>query len=286
MKFAITAAVVGLAAGCSSSGVGHGEAAAARPTAPVTATSTTSTSTTSTSTTTTSATTATTVRAPATSTTAKPAPATTLCPATLASQLSSTGSARQLITVVAAGWGTSTASVQLWQRSGPCWVSAGGPWTGFIGQNGFSDHHIEGDSTTPTGMYGVGAEMYGNHPNPGVKEAYHQLVCGDWWDEDPDSAGYNTFQHVECNEKPPFDAGSEALWQETGPYPSFAVIDYNTGPITKGAGSAIFFHADTGVPTTGCVSIPLPDLDTALRWIDPAQSPAFVMAPASEITRF
>lgn len=128
--------------------------------------------------------------------------------------------------------------------------------------------------------------MYGNQPSPGVQEPYHQLVCGDWWDEDPNSPDYNTFQHVPCGERPPFGGGSEALWQETAPYPSFAVIDYNTGPVVKGAGSAIFFHADTGVPTTGCVSIPLGDLDTALRWMDPAEAPAFVMGPASEITRF
>jgi L,D-peptidoglycan transpeptidase YkuD (ErfK/YbiS/YcfS/YnhG family) len=188
--------------------------------------------------------------------------------------------------VVAAGWGTSTATVQLWQKSAGCWTSAGGPWKGFIGQNGFSDHHIEGDSTTPTGFYGVGPVMYGNQPNPGVRESYHQLVCGDWWDEDSSSFGYNTFQHVPCGQSPPFAAGSEALWQETAPYPSFAVVDYNTGPIVKGAGSAIFFHAATGTPTTGCISVPLPDLDFALRWIDPGQSPAFIMGPVSEITRF
>lgn len=186
----------------------------------------------------------------------------------------------------AVGWGTSTATVQLWQRSGSCWLSAGGPWTGRIGENGFSDHHIEGDSTTPTGSYGLGPVMYGNQPNPGVREAYHQLVCGDWWDEDPNSPQYNTFQYVPCGERPNFGGGSEALWEETQPYPSFAVIDYNTGPVVKGAGSAIFFHADTGVPTTGCVSVPLGDLDMALSWMDPAQSPAFVMGPASEIRGF
>lgn len=295
-KLVIMAAVMALTAGCSTSGVRHGDAAAAIPT-PASSTTTTSTTTvpeTTTTSATTVATTTTTTTTKPTATTAAGAPVntvkaaavTTPCPENLASELASTGPSRQLITVVAAGWGTSVASVELWQRSANCWVPAGGPWTGLIGQNGFSDHHIEGDSTTPTGRYGVGPEMYGNQPDPGVREEYHQLVCGDWWDEDSSSPGYNTFQHVPCGEKPPFGGGSEALWQETAPYPSFAVIDYNTGPILRGAGSAIFFHADTGVPTSGCVSIPLGDLDFALRWIDPSQSPAFVMGPASEITRF
>jgi L,D-peptidoglycan transpeptidase YkuD (ErfK/YbiS/YcfS/YnhG family) len=187
---------------------------------------------------------------------------------------------------MAAGWETSSASVELWQLQGGCWVSAGGPWDGRIGQYGFNDHHVEGDGTTPTGMYGLGPVMYGNQRDPGVHEPYHVLECGDWWDEDPASPAYNTFQHVPCDEDPPFGAGSEALWQETAPYPSFAVVDYNTGPIVKGAGSAIFLHADTGVPTTGCVSIPLADLDQTLDWLEPADQPAFVMGPAEEITRF
>jgi L,D-peptidoglycan transpeptidase YkuD (ErfK/YbiS/YcfS/YnhG family) len=219
---------------------------------------------------------------PATSPPTTPPP----CPANLADELAHTGSARQLITVEAAGWGTSVASVELWQRQGGCWTPVGGPWSSLIGQNGFSDHHVEGDGTTPTGVYGLGPVMYGNQPDPGAHEPYHLLQCGDWWDEDPSSAGYNTFQHVPCGQNPPFGGGSEALWQETAPYPSFAVIDYNTGPIVKGAGSAIFLHAYTGSPTVGCVSIPLADLDRTLDWLEPADAPAFVMGPAGEIAGF
>ncbi|HMC38672.1 MAG TPA: L,D-transpeptidase family protein [Acidimicrobiales bacterium] len=208
------------------------------------------------------------------------------CPAGVASQLARTGPARQLVTVVAAGWVTTAATLELWQRSGACWEPAGGPWPAVIGENGFSDHHVEGDGTTPTGMYGLGPVIYGNAPDPGVREPYHRLVCGDWWDEDPGSPAYNTFQHVPCDSQPPFGGGSEALWKETVPYPSFAVIDYNIPAVAKGAGSAIFLHADTGSPTNGCVSIPLAQLDQVLRWLDPRQAPEFVMGPAGEIDRF
>jgi L,D-peptidoglycan transpeptidase YkuD (ErfK/YbiS/YcfS/YnhG family) len=209
-----------------------------------------------------------------------------VCPENLAQSLESTGSARQLITAVADGYDTTTASVAIWQRSGTCWSLVGGPWSGMIGENGFADHHIEGDGTTPTGMYGIGPIVYGNAANPGTLEPYHQLVCGDWWDEDPRSAGYNTFQHVPCGDTPSFGGGSEALWTETAQYPSFAVVEYNTDPVVPYAGSAIFIHADTGGPTTGCVSIPLDDLDRVLRWINPAEYPTIVMGPASEISRF
>jgi L,D-peptidoglycan transpeptidase YkuD (ErfK/YbiS/YcfS/YnhG family) len=91
---------------------------------------------------------------------------------------------------------------------------------------------------------------------------------------------------VNCGQTPPFGGGSEPLWQETVAYPSFAVIQYNTGPVVAGAGSGIFIHADVGGPTAGCVSLPLGDLDTLLDWLQPADSPLVVLGPESEITRF
>jgi L,D-peptidoglycan transpeptidase YkuD (ErfK/YbiS/YcfS/YnhG family) len=180
----------------------------------------------------------------------------------------------------------SRASMQLWQKEGPCWQEAAGPWPAWLGTNGFSDHHREGDGTTPTGFYRIGPGSFGNAPNPGTRLAYHQLGCGDWWDEDPRSAGYNTFQHVPCGQTPAFGGNSEALWTESVAYPSFAVVQYNTDPVVPYAGSAIFIHADIGGPTNGCVSVSVADLDYLLRWLEPADGPSIVMAPANEIVGF
>jgi L,D-peptidoglycan transpeptidase YkuD (ErfK/YbiS/YcfS/YnhG family) len=205
------------------------------------------------------------------------------CPGNLPSWLASTGNAHQLVSVEAPNASTTLATLQLWQRAGSCWAAASPPWRALIGRNGFSDHHREGDGTTPVGIFGIGPLIYGNAADPGTQEPYHRLVCGDWWDEDPTSAGYNTFQHVPCGEQPPFGGDSEALWTETVAYPSFAVIDYNTHPVVPYDGSGIFIHADIGEPTAGCVSIPLGDLDHLLRWLGPSQSPVVVMGPASQI---
>jgi L,D-peptidoglycan transpeptidase YkuD (ErfK/YbiS/YcfS/YnhG family) len=208
------------------------------------------------------------------------------CADNLPQRLRTTEGAAQLITVVAANFQTTVAEVALWQRRGLCWEPVGGPWTGLIGQNGFSNHHREGDGTTPTGIYRIGSVVYGNDPNPGYRGRYHRLVCGDWWDEDPTSPAYNTFQHVPCSQSPPFGGDSEPLWTETTYYPSFAVVEYNTDPVVPYAGSAIFVHADTGAPTTGCISIALGDLNDLLRWLDPARLPTIAMAPATELTGF
>ena len=91
------------------------------------------------------------------------------------------------------------------------------------------------------------ADHVRDEPGPGHAVPYHQLVCGDWWDEDPASPTYNTFQHVACGATPPFAGDSEALWADPIAYPSFAVIDFNTPP-TGPFGSGIFLHADTGAP--------------------------------------
>jgi L,D-peptidoglycan transpeptidase YkuD (ErfK/YbiS/YcfS/YnhG family) len=200
--------------------------------------------------------------------------------------LRSTEGASQLVTVEAATLRTSLAEVNIWRRVGNCWERVAGPWVSLIGMNGFSDHHREGDGTTPTGIYRIGPVVYGNAPNPGYRGRYHRFVCGDWWDEDPTSPEYNSFQHVPCGGSPPFGGDSEPLWMEANYYPSLAVVEYNTHPVVPYAGSAIFVHASTGAPTTGCISVPLMELDSFLRWLSAADLPTIVMGPASEIGRF
>jgi L,D-peptidoglycan transpeptidase YkuD (ErfK/YbiS/YcfS/YnhG family) len=203
------------------------------------------------------------------------------CASSLAGEPAST---TQLITVEAAGTGTTYATVRLWRRDGRCWVAASGPFPARLGARGLSSHHVEGDLTTPTGVYAIGPVMYGIAANPGLHYTYHRLVCGDWWDEDPSSSTYNTFRHVGCGASPPFHGGSEALWTETNVYQSFAVIQYNAGPIVPGRGSAIFLHGGgTSSPTTGCVKLSSADLDVVLRWLRPADRPLIAIGTASQL---
>jgi L,D-peptidoglycan transpeptidase YkuD (ErfK/YbiS/YcfS/YnhG family) len=209
-----------------------------------------------------------------------------VCPANLAEELATTGTATQLMTVDATGYGSTTAAFTAWQLESGCWVPMFGPWTADIGTTGVSDHKQEGDGSTPTGSYAIGPTVYGVLANPGVSYEYHQLVCGDWWDEDPSSPTYNTFQHVPCRTNPPFGGNSEALWTTVPDYEYFAVIDYNDNPVVAGAGSAIFLHVDTGSPTAGCVSIPESDLISVLDWLSPQADPVIVIGTDAEIRGF
>ncbi len=199
------------------------------------------------------------------------------CPQNLANELETPASARQLITVEARMARTTHATLRTWRRPGRCWVAADGPYAARLGRNGLSSNRREGDGTTPTGTFRIGRAMYGNEPNPGVRFPYRRLRCGDWWNEDPSSPTYNSFQHVRCGTRPPFGGASEGMWQQPRPYPFLAVIEYNMRPVVSGRGSGMFLHAQTGGPTIGCVSLPRGDLRAVLRWLRPADIPVIAI---------
>jgi L,D-peptidoglycan transpeptidase YkuD (ErfK/YbiS/YcfS/YnhG family) len=205
------------------------------------------------------------------------------CPANLAQGIETPPTARQLITVEAKVARTTYASLRAWRRAGGCWVAAAGPYTARLGRNGLSSKRREGDGTTPTGTYRIGRTMYGNEPNPGVRFPYRRLRCGDWWDEDPGSPTYNSFQHVPCGTRPPFAGASEGMWQQPRPYPFLAVIEYNLRPVVPGRGSGIFLHAQTGGPTIGCISLRKDELRAVLRWLRPAAAPVIAIGTSAQL---
>jgi L,D-peptidoglycan transpeptidase YkuD (ErfK/YbiS/YcfS/YnhG family) len=209
-----------------------------------------------------------------------------LCSPTIANEIESTGTAKQLVTVVAPRDSATRGAVQIWRKSGDCWLEAGGPWPAWLGQGGVSTERREGDRTTPAGIFGFGSVMYGAAPDPGVRYRYHRIACGDWWVEDPRSPYYNRFHHVPCGIRPPFRVTDEDLSRSPTAYRHFAFIRYNTDPIVAGRGSGIFLHASTGRPTLGCVSLAVPNLVTVLRWLRPSSDPVIVIGTRATIRGF
>lgn len=181
------------------------------------------------------------------------------------------------------------ATFRAYERSGPRsrWRQVFGGWPAETGYGHLRDVRREGDGSTPTGVYGFGATMYGNDPQPpGLHYAYRQLACGDWWDEDPYSPRYNKFVHVACGVNPAFAPGSEALWQETVAYPYFAVVQFNTDPVVGGAdapGSGIFLHSWVGAPTAGCIALARSRLLAVLRWLRPSAHPTIAIGTDREV---
>jgi L,D-peptidoglycan transpeptidase YkuD (ErfK/YbiS/YcfS/YnhG family) len=210
---------------------------------------------------------------------------TAACPSNVANDLRVQPAAAQLITVEAATLRTTHASLRIWRRSGACWVAAGGPYPARLGRSGLSADRREGDGTTPVGTFRINSTMYGNEPNPGVRFRYRRVRCGDWWDEDPTSPTYNTFQHVTCGTRPPFAGDSEGMWESPRAYPYLAVVEFNMRPVVPGRGSGIFLHAQTGGPTNGCVSLRRGDLRHVLRWLRPSARPHIAIGTQSGLKR-
>jgi L,D-peptidoglycan transpeptidase YkuD (ErfK/YbiS/YcfS/YnhG family) len=205
------------------------------------------------------------------------------CPQNLAGQVDAPAASKQLITVEAKVMKTSYATLRTWRRAGGCWVAVAGPFPARLGRNGLSSNRREGDGTTPTGTFRIGRTMYGNEPNPGVRFRYRRLRCGDWWDEDPSSPTYNSFQHVPCGRKPPFGGASEGMWEQPRPYPFLAVVEFNTRPAVPGLGSGIFLHAQTGGPTIGCISLRKEELRAVLRWLRPDAAPVIAIGTSKSL---
>ena len=205
------------------------------------------------------------------------------CPVNLAGKIETPATAKQLITVEAKTARTTHATLRTWRRSGGCWVPAAGPYAVRVGKNGVSANRREGDGTTPAGVFPIGRTMYGTEPNPGVRFRYHRLRCGDWWDEDPASPTYNSFQHVRCGTAPPFRIVSEGMWENPRAYPHLAVVEFNMRPVVPGRGSGIFLHAQTGGPTIGCVSLAKHELHAVLRWLRPAASPVIAIGTSRQL---
>jgi L,D-peptidoglycan transpeptidase YkuD (ErfK/YbiS/YcfS/YnhG family) len=214
---------------------------------------------------------------------ARPAQA-AACPPTIANRLATTGSATQLVTVLAPSRTSTQSQLELWRKAGDCWRRLRGPWTAWVGRRGVSPSKREGDRRTPSGLFGFGRVMYGVAGNPGVRYRYHRIVCGDWWVEDPRSPYYNQFRHVPCGSRPPFRIVSEDMSRSPTAYRHLAVIDYNASPVVPGRGSGIFLHASTGRPTIGCVSLPLGQLLGVLRWLRPSAKPLIVIGTRADMS--
>ncbi|SCG58123.1 L,D-transpeptidase family protein [Micromonospora humi] len=196
---------------------------------------------------------------------------------------------RQVVVVTAASWTTSYATLETFAKVDGRWTPVSAALSARIGSKFFSDHHVEGVPTTPTGVYAFGPTLYGIAANPGVRYPYHRVVTNDWWNENPKSSAYNTFQHRATNP----GGYSEALWKEKPAYTHFAVITYNMAPnVSKpvpNAGSGIFLHEFSRTPsgpTAGCVSLSHADLVRVLRWLDPAAQPRIVMCPLDSLGRY
>jgi L,D-peptidoglycan transpeptidase YkuD (ErfK/YbiS/YcfS/YnhG family) len=174
----------------------------------------------------------------------------------------------QVITVQAATSRSQVAVVRTWRlQSDGTYSQVFHPFVAYVGVHGVGATS-EGLGRTPAGVFTL-TQAFGNEPNNGTRLTYFRASPEDWWDENPNSAQYN--RRVKSSVSPGGD--SENLFYAGNAYAHAVVINYNTDPVVKGAGSGFFLHVSFGAPTKGCVAISARDLNLVMRWLRPSLHP-------------
>lgn len=149
------------------------------------------------------------------------------------------------------------------------------PMKAGVGCNGFAspETKYEGDGKSPSGFFRFG-QLFSYEQNCNTKLQYIQTAKEDKWIDDPESDDYNTYVRGETNAK-----SYENLLLRSDAYKYCMLIEYNTHPVVKGKGSAIFFHLGEEIPgsTAGCVAINETNMKLILSWMDPKLKPSIIM---------
>ena len=135
-----------------------------------------------------------------------------------------------------------------------------------IGKNGITNSKIEGDKCTPSGIYSI-EKIYYREDRLSMPKLDFQTIPinkNSGWCDDIRSTYYNKFI------KFPFSYNAEFLYREDDIYNIICIINYNTNPIIKNKGSAIFLHVANidYSGTAGCLALKQNDLIELLQNID------------------
>jgi L,D-peptidoglycan transpeptidase YkuD (ErfK/YbiS/YcfS/YnhG family) len=238
--------------------------------------------------------------APPSPTSATPVPTPTLASAwaagaALPTLLANTGGGTQLITVVSdrADNADRDGTLTWWTQVGGTWVAQGSARARF-GQNGLSDNRLEGDGTTPVGLFSL-PMAFGAQPDPGTAMPWRAVGADSWWNENPLDLGYNTWQE-NCPPTSCWESGtyprraSEHLIAHLPQYNYALQTGFNTGlikvrPPARPSGSGLFVHVNGPGYDAGGVSVDQDSLIALLRWLDPADSPHIAIGNADSIYR-
>jgi L,D-peptidoglycan transpeptidase YkuD (ErfK/YbiS/YcfS/YnhG family) len=161
------------------------------------------------------------------------------------------------------------------EKRGDNWQTAFKPFDAVIGRNGFAPQgeKREGDGRTPSGIYPL-KTAFGYDETIKTKMPYRQALADDIWVDDPNAADYNHWVKKDQTQA----ASCEMMKRDDDLYKYGIVIEYNTDPVIKGNGSAIFLHIwkCPGLSTAGCVAVSEQNLIKILEWLDPDASPLII----------
>ena len=134
-----------------------------------------------------------------------------------------------------------------------------------MGKNGLTKKKIEGDLKTPKGKFKFEYLFYRKDRIKIIKTKIKKRVIKKnmGWCDEPKSNFYNQLI------KFPFKYNAEKLFLKKKIYDLILVLNYNTKPVIKNKGSAIFLHIASKklTPTKGCVAVKKKDLLKILEFV-------------------
>ena len=134
------------------------------------------------------------------------------------------------------------------------------------GKKGLTKNKKEGDMKTPKGIFSLGHLFYRKDRNVQIKTKMKLISINKnmGWCDDVSSNKYNKLINVNQKIK------HERLYRKDNKYDLLLPINYNTYPIKKNKGSAIFIHLTKNYKkTAGCISISKKDFIILLKLINP-----------------
>jgi len=134
-----------------------------------------------------------------------------------------------------------------------------------IGKNGIKSQKIEGDGSTPSGIFSLDKLYYrpDRVKKPSIKIPTKIITKDMGWCDDPKSKYYN--KEIRINKK----IKHEKLFRKDTSYDYLIVIGYNTKKILPLKGSAIFIHLTKAYKkTAGCIALNKKDFLILIKLIN------------------
>jgi L,D-peptidoglycan transpeptidase YkuD (ErfK/YbiS/YcfS/YnhG family) len=217
-------------------------------------------------------------------------------------------STRQIIVGITETWAGNKAKLQRFTRKSGAWTAVDStPISAVLGPKGLAwgrglnpvpanaisaaggagakRTKREGDKRSPAGVFSLG-KAYGYDPlwAARTKLEYITVTPADLFIEDSASEFYNKQIRLDHPAASPWEL-SQQMEQTDPAHRLEVVVGHNTPSPIPGAGSAILLHIwrQNGKKfTTGCTAMADADMETIIRWLDPAARPLYVLLPRSE----
>jgi L,D-peptidoglycan transpeptidase YkuD (ErfK/YbiS/YcfS/YnhG family) len=199
---------------------------------------------------------------------------------------------KQLIIISTTNWNSVSGQMQRFARDSTkhSWKAVGKPVPIVVGKQGMGwDLHIkkmgqpvikhEGDNLTPVGVYAIGPTFGFDEKNKNNKINYFPLTDKSICVDDVKSNYYN--QLIDSANIPQKDWNSGEQMRQTPLYKLGAMVQYNTNPVTPGAGSCIFLHIWRSpiLGTAGCIAMEEYTLQETLSWLNARKNPVIAIFP-------